>query len=79
MSTIQVAVRFVWFHSNFEGEHPGEGVSPTFHFLRPTSREDLQLDGCLENPIQRRHYTLTNIHVFTRIRTEALRRSSQRR
>ncbi|GFW39360.1 hypothetical protein TNCV_1833431 [Trichonephila clavipes] len=52
------------------GEDQG---SPTSHPLPRTSQEDLRLDGCLEYPMPRRHYTFTNIHVFTGIRTQALR------
>ncbi|GFX80697.1 hypothetical protein TNCV_758041 [Trichonephila clavipes] len=47
--------------------------------LPPTSRDDLQLDSYLENPMSQRHYAFTNIHAFSGIRTQALRHSSQRR
>ncbi|GFT33877.1 hypothetical protein TNCV_4383671 [Trichonephila clavipes] len=42
------------------------------------SQEDLRLYGYLEYPMPQRHYTFTNIHVFSEIQTRALRRSSQR-
>ncbi|GFT26069.1 hypothetical protein TNCV_2332531 [Trichonephila clavipes] len=66
------------FHPSFEEEHPGEGQGlPTSHSLPPTSREDLWL--FIEYPVPQRHYTFTNIHVFSWIQTQALRHSSQRR
>ncbi|GFV61998.1 hypothetical protein TNCV_4108011 [Trichonephila clavipes] len=50
LSTIQVTVRSVsWFHSTFEGEQPaGDQGPPTSLPFPPTSREDLRLDGYLE-------------------------------
>ncbi|GFU34214.1 hypothetical protein TNCV_3764881, partial [Trichonephila clavipes] len=65
-------------HSNFEGEHPrgGQGL-PTSLSLPSASREDLRFDGYLEYPMPQRHYTFTNTHAASGIRTQALRYSSQ--
>ncbi|GFU66175.1 hypothetical protein TNCV_2858481 [Trichonephila clavipes] len=65
-------------HPNFEGEHPrgGQGL-PTSLSLPAASREDLRFDGYLEYPMPQRHYTFTNTHAASGIRTQALRYSSQ--
>ncbi|GFV63142.1 hypothetical protein TNCV_3025711 [Trichonephila clavipes] len=47
--------------------------------LPPTTREDLRLNGYLDYPMPQRHYTFTNIPVFSGIRTQSLRHRSQRR
>ncbi|GFW46510.1 hypothetical protein TNCV_4811971 [Trichonephila clavipes] len=63
------------FHPNFAGEQPGVGQGPPTSL--PSSREDMQLDGHLEYLHLHRHYTFTNIHAFSGIRTQALRHISQ--
>ncbi|GFY20240.1 hypothetical protein TNCV_208721 [Trichonephila clavipes] len=75
LSTMQVTVRFCFVNPNFEGENPGIGQDPPP--LPETSRENLRLDGYLEYPIPRSHYTFTSIHAFSGIRTHALRHRSQ--
>ncbi|GFV74953.1 hypothetical protein TNCV_1041911 [Trichonephila clavipes] len=51
LSTIQVAVRYsLGFIPNFEEEYPGDSQGPPTSFPLPsTKREDLWLDGYLEN------------------------------
>ncbi|GFW05305.1 hypothetical protein TNCV_3358241 [Trichonephila clavipes] len=71
------AVTFV--KSTDVGEHSVGGQGPPTSFpLPPTSRVDLRLGGYLEYPMPQRHYTFTNNHVLSVIRTQAaLQYSSQ--
>ncbi|GFU54602.1 hypothetical protein TNCV_2160751 [Trichonephila clavipes] len=60
---------------NFGGGHFPSASLP----LTPTTREDFRLNDYLEYPMPQRHYTFTNIHIFSGIRTQSLRYGSQRR
>ncbi|GFV26420.1 hypothetical protein TNCV_4476291 [Trichonephila clavipes] len=66
------------FHPIFKEDTLGWSGAPTSLPLPPTAREDLRLDGYLEYPMPQRHYTFTNIHVFSDS-SPALRHRSQHR
>ncbi|GFW43100.1 hypothetical protein TNCV_1474951 [Trichonephila clavipes] len=71
---MQVTVRRCSIPPNFDGEHFGDAQgSPISLPLPPTSLEDLRIDGYLEYPLLRRHYTFTNIYAFSRIQIQVLR------
>ncbi|GFU53394.1 hypothetical protein TNCV_4421721 [Trichonephila clavipes] len=73
-STIWLVSTPILMEDTWGGQGP-----PTPLPLLPTTREDLRLDGYLESTLMpQKHYTFTNIHVFSGIRTKFLRHSSQR-
>ncbi|GFS92719.1 hypothetical protein TNCV_1161431 [Trichonephila clavipes] len=77
---MQVTVRFCSVPPQFRGRKLWGGQGhPTSPPLPPTTREDLRLDGYLEYPLPQRHYTFTNTHVFSGIRTQSLLHRSQSR
>ncbi|GFT57174.1 hypothetical protein TNCV_1691881 [Trichonephila clavipes] len=76
--TIGDSTSFARFHLDLEEDPGGEQRSTTSLPLPPTTPEDLRLDGYLEYPLPQRRYTFPNIHVFSGIRTQALRHRSQR-
>ncbi|GFX40754.1 hypothetical protein TNCV_1218771 [Trichonephila clavipes] len=53
------------------------GFSPLFTFHQPHEKTCGSL-AILSSPIPQKHYTFTNIHTFSRIRTQALRHRGQR-
>ncbi|GFV48493.1 hypothetical protein TNCV_2395581 [Trichonephila clavipes] len=73
LSTIQVTVRFGLFPAQFLGRIPGDGHGPPplFLFHQPHERTCGSM-APKSTPMPRRHYTFTNIHVFSRIREPRL-------
>ncbi|GFX39071.1 hypothetical protein TNCV_3426571 [Trichonephila clavipes] len=72
LSTIQVTVRFSSVTPNFEEETPGGSgashlSSPSTNITRGHAARRL-----FSTPMRQMHYALTNTHVFSAIRTQAL-------
>ncbi|GFT39397.1 hypothetical protein TNCV_2422991 [Trichonephila clavipes] len=73
-----VTVPFYSVSPNLEGQHPRDCQGlPTSLPLPPTSQVDLWLDSNLEYLLPQRHYTFSNIHAFSGVRTETPQHSSQ--
>ncbi|GFV58857.1 hypothetical protein TNCV_4132191 [Trichonephila clavipes] len=71
-----------WFVSTpILRENTPRGVQVPRIYLRipPNSREEVRLSGYLEYSMPQRQYAFTNIHVFSGIRIQVQRHSSQRR
>ncbi|GFV59320.1 hypothetical protein TNCV_2340611 [Trichonephila clavipes] len=79
LSTIQVTVRFSSVSPQFLGRTPwgrARGLPPLIPYHQPHERT-CGSTAVYSTPMPRRHYTFTNIHVFSGIRTQALRHSSK--
>ncbi|GFV51597.1 hypothetical protein TNCV_3680801 [Trichonephila clavipes] len=79
-NTIQVTEQFSSISSQFSGRTPGvvRGLPTLFPFHQPHKRT-CGSTAIYSTHMPRRHYTFTNIHVFSGARTQALWHSSQRR
>ncbi|GFT66445.1 hypothetical protein TNCV_3208781 [Trichonephila clavipes] len=71
LNTIQVTVRFGSILLQFRGRTLW-GWSEDSRLSSPSTNLTRGLDGNFEYPLSRRHYTFTNIHVFSGIRAQAL-------